>query len=216
MFYASYGKFVHRIIELYYRGELRKDDMLQYFLANFSDRVRGDRPSASIVTNYVNDACEYFKNFEPLPFEMVDVEKNFEIDIDGHKFVGVIDYLGEKDGEFYIVDHKSRALKQRSKRKKKTVNDNAIDDMLRQLYIYSECVYREHGKYPAGLCFNCFRNGEFIVEPFDKDAFADALEWAKITIRRIENAEEFYDLQDYFKCSWLCGYGKVCDYNIDG
>lgn len=52
-------------------------------------------------------------------YSMVDVEKRVDFDIDGIRFVGYIDYLGiDDDGEFHIIDNKSRDLKPRSGRKK--------------------------------------------------------------------------------------------------
>ena len=51
---------------------------------------------------------------------------------------GVIDLVGRSDtGGLVIVDHKSRALKPRSKRKKPTKTNQELDEYLRQLYLYA-------------------------------------------------------------------------------
>ena len=212
MFYSSYGTFMHRLIERYYRGELSKDDMVLEFLTDFEDMVKGERPSNDIVHRYIQSGVAYLKSFKPFPYNVVDVEKKVTFKAMGHKFVGIIDYLGEKDGELYIVDNKSRDLKPRSKRKKPTLKDQELDAMLRQLYLYSVAIKQEYGKYPKALCFNCFKNGTFIEEPFDVVAYDAALRWADETIKKITNTKSFYPSIDFFFCKYLCDYSDECCY----
>lgn len=167
-FYASYGSFIHKLIEQFYRNELNKDEMLMTFLTDFSKEVRGIRPKDTTVQKYIEAGCEYLKGFSAFPFNMIDVEKRVEFSLEGYNFIGFIDYLGEKNGKIYIVDNKSRDLKPRSNRENPTVKDKELDLMLRQLYIYSIAVEQEYGVLPEALCFNCFRTGVFIKERFDK------------------------------------------------
>ena len=95
---------------------------------------------------------------------MVGVEKKVDFVVNGIPFVGYIDFLGEKDGDLYVVDNKSRILKPRSSRAKPTKADEELDAYLRQLYIYSAAVEEEYGKTPKSLCFNCFRDKLFIID----------------------------------------------------
>lgn len=212
MFYASYGSFMHKLIEKYYRGELTKEDMLTKFLLDFQKEVLGERPQASIVQKYIEAGVEYLKGFQPFPYNMIDVEKRVEFEIEGNHFVGFIDYIGEKDGNLYIVDNKSRDLKPRSKRSKPTLKDKELDDMLRQLYIYSSAIKNEYGKYPKELCFNCFKSGIFISEPFNEDAYKDAIKWATKSIEYIKDEDWFNPSVDYFACRYLCGVNHECCY----
>ena len=84
-FYASYGSFIHRILERYYKGELTKDGMLSEFLLKFSDEVKGIRPKETTVQKYIEQGSEYLRNFQPLPFKMISVENKVEFEIDGKK-----------------------------------------------------------------------------------------------------------------------------------
>lgn len=210
MFYSDYGKFVHKIIEKYYTGELRKDELWVEFLTGFKTNVKGERPSEKIAKKYINAGLEYFKNFEPFPFNMVAVEKEINFEIDGKHFVGYIDFLGEKDGDYYIVDNKSRDLKPYSKRSKPTKYDKELDDMLRQLYLYAEGVFQEYGKYPKQLCFNCFKNGEFIRVDFDINVLKYVKNWATEQIEIIENSDDFEPEENFFLCNYLCGVSGHC------
>ncbi len=212
-FYASYGSFMHKLIEGFYKGTFTKEEMLNKFLADFSKEVRGTRPQESTVTKYIQCGCEYLRGFQPFRFNMIDVEKRIEFDIDGIPFVGVIDYLGEKDGEYIIVDNKSRNLKPRSKRAKLTVKDKELDSMLKQLYIYSAAVKNEYGKFPKLLCFNCFRTGVFIEESFNEDAYNEAIRWAKKQVENIKDTDDFYPNREFFSCYYICGVSNECCYN---
>ena len=60
---------------------------------------------------------------------MLDVEMEAEFSAGGHPFVGYMDYLGEKGGEYYIIDNKSRMPKPRSKRSKPAKHDMDPDRM---------------------------------------------------------------------------------------
>lgn len=144
---------------------------------------------------------------------MLGVEKRVNFEIDAMPFVGYIDYLGEKDGEYYIIDNKSRDLKPRSNRAIPTVKDQELDSMLKQLYLYSTAIKQEYGKFPKALCFNCFRTGVFIEEPFNEDAYNEAVNWAKVKIEEIKATDDFYPNRDFFSCFYICGVSNDCVYD---
>ena len=212
-FYSSYGSFMHRLIEQYYRGELTKEEMQIKFLFDFKKEVRGTRPPDKTVRKYIDNGLEYLNSFLPFPFNMIEVEKKVEFEIDGIPFVGYIDYLGEKDGELYIVDNKSRDLKPRSNRATPTAKDRELDEMLKQLYLYSEAIKQEYNKYPKSLCFNCFKAGIFIEEPFEIEAYDKTIKWAKDCIEDIKNVDDFYPSIEYFGCNYICGLSDECIYS---
>lgn len=211
-FYASYGSFMHRLIEQYYKGELTKEQMQLKFLFDFSKEVEGERPQESTVKNYIRCGNRYLSEFEPFPYRMLGVEKRVAFSLAGKPFIGYIDFLGEKNGDLYVVDNKSRTLKPRSHREKPTVKDKALDEMLVQLYLYAGAVKEEYGGFPKSLCFNCFREGVFIEEPFDQNAYNSAVSWAKESIENISDSEEFPPKIEYFACKYICGVNNECCY----
>ena len=213
MFYSSFGTFMHKILEMYYKGEISKDEMLTKFMTGFSDNVQGVRPKESTVQKYIEGGISYLESFTPLPYEVVDVELRLEFDIDGIPFVGIIDYLGRDGGVLVVVDNKSRDLKPRGKRKKPTKKDEELDLMLRQLYVYSCGVEQRYGKLPTKLCFNCFRTGVFIEEPFDMDAYHASIQWVKKEIDVIKRTTDFYPNMDFFSCNYICGLRDECVYD---
>ena len=212
-FYASFGSLVHSIIERWYRGELDKDGMLDAFLREFPTEVKGIRPQESTVAKYISGAISYFKTFSPFRFKMIDVEKEVHFLIGNLKFTGFIDFLGEEDGEPVIVDNKSRGLSPRSGRKKPTQKDMELDKMLRQLYIYAEAVRQEYGKFPKLLCFNCYRTGTFIEEPFNEDAYNETIDWVNRKVSEIKKSLDFLPRRDFYACKYICGVSESCEYN---
>ena len=212
LFYAEYGKFIHEIIEKFYDGTVPKHKLSVEFLINFSSRIKGSRPNASIVKKYIESGKNYFMNFEEFPYETVSVEEEVSFKIRGIPFIGFIDYVGKLDDEYVIIDNKSRDLLPRSNRSKPTKKDKELDDMLKQLYVYSAAVKQKYGKFPKYLCFNCFKNGVFIKEQFDIQKYYEVEDWVEETVRRIEDTEDFDAKPEFFKCKYLCGVSDYCDY----
>lgn len=213
-FYAAYGSFMHELLEKYYKGEKSKQEILMTFLIQFKDRTKGSgRPKVSTVKKYFEAGVKFIKSLEPMRFKTISVEEEINFKIGKINFTSRIDYIGEEDGEFVIVDHKSRNLKHRSKREKPTLKDKELDLMLRQLYLYAEAVHQKYGKLPKLLCFNCFRTGTFIEEPFNEDAYHEAISWAKNKVEEISGADEFYPNQEFFSCYYLCELSNYCCYD---
>ena len=185
MFFSSYGTFMHKLIELYHR---------------------------KVFSSYFTGGLQYLKALQPFPYDVVGVEKKVDFVVNGIPFVGYIDFLGRKDDDLYVVDNKSRILKPRSSRAKPTKADEELDAYLRQLYIYSAAVEEEYGKTPKSLCFNCFRDKLFIIEPFKEQAYAESKEWLAKSIGKIREESDFKPSVEFFKCTHLCEMQDMCEY----
>lgn len=213
-FFASYGTFMHELIEGYYSGAIAKEEMPAVFLREFQKRVRGRRPKNATLKKFIDGAVEYLKSFQPFPYKMIAVEQKVEFEIEGFKFLGFLDFLGydEADGELVLIDNKSRDLRQRSDREKPTVKDRELDEMLRQLYVYCVAVEQNYGRLPKALCFNCFRTGTFIYEPFNQEAYEEAKQWVVSQIRTIMDDSDFDPNPNPFACFWICGVSDHCEH----
>jgi hypothetical protein len=212
MFFSDYGSFVHKLIAQFYTQGKTPQQLCDDYLCEFRTQVAGHAQSMKVFQNYFNSGFQYLKNFQPFQLEPVTVEKEARFHVDGIPFTGYIDFLGKKDGEFYIIDHKSRMLKPRSTRAKPTVSDRELDAYLRQLYLYSIAVEEEFGQKPKALCFNCFRSQTMIVEPFREEAYEEAKTWITSKIHEIEQEGSFKPDVEYFKCKHLCEMQDHCEY----
>lgn len=209
LFYSSYGSFVHGILEKFYKGELRKEELPVYYLTKYRECVVGERPKEPTPTNYFQSGLAYFKTFRPLTCEILEIEKKITFRIGEIEFVGIIDIVGrDEDGKICIVDHKSRALKPRSSRS--SLNNRALDEIFRQLYLYSAAIRAEYGEFPSTLCINSFRTGNFIEETFSEQAYEQSVKWVFGKIEEIKNEENFNPCPEYCKCLWLCGVREKC------
>ena len=212
MFFASYGSFMHKILDSYYKNELKVQELPLYYLTNFTKYVAKSAPSQKMFADYFKNGLTYFENFHPLPFTLIDTEIKVEFKISNYSFVGFIDYLGTDGDNLVLVDHKSRALKPRSTRSKPTKTDALLDEYLIQLYLYSIAVEKQYGATPKWLCFNCFRTGTLIKELFDINAYQKAQEWAVKSIQAITSTKKFCPNIGWFQCSFLCDYANQCEY----
>lgn len=210
-FFSDYGSFMHLIIQKFLTGELKREDLVGYYLTNFRKNVIGKAPSQSIFQNYFQQGLEYLKSFQPKDEQILGVEKEVSFCLDGKNFIGYIDKVSDCDG-IIITDNKSRALKPRSNRKKPTKTDEDLDSYLKQLYLYSIPIEEEFGEVPSFLCFNCFRTQTEIVEPFDKVSYEKTKTWALDTIEAISKEENFNPNIEVFRCQNLCDMCDECEY----
>ena len=212
MFSSSYGSFVHKLLEHYFKNEMTQRELIRSYLRDFKTEVKARAPNPKIFKSYFDSGLQYLKEITPLPYDMVAVEKEVNFKLDGIPFVGYIDFLGKKNKELFVVDNKSRMLKPRSQRPKPTKSDMELDSYLKQLYIYSYAVEEEYGTLPKALCFNCFRSNMLIVEPFSIEAYSDSKRWLMDSIGEIRKEKEFKPAIEYFQCTHLCEMQDDCEY----
>lgn len=212
LFFSDYGSFVHKILWMYYTGQVRADQIPVLYMTQYRENVITTAPSEKVFLSYFQSGLQYFRDFHPLPYKLLSAEQKVELPLWGTRFSGVIDFLGEEDGELVIVDHKSRALRPRSRRQRPTKKDAELDRYLTQLYLYAEAVRQLYGKYPAKLCFNCFREPALIEEPFDPKALERSRVWLQDGVETIAKEEEFRPDIEWFKCSYLCELRDECEY----
>lgn len=212
-FFSGYGSLLHSLHEALYKGS-SPASLRTRFLAEFFRQVpTWDAPGPKVVRNYFEQGVAYLEQPYIPAGEIVAVEQPVEFFIGGYPFSGVIDlaFRGE-DGKLRIADHKSRALKPRSKRKAPTKTDEELDRYLRQLYLYAEAARQLYGETPAELIFNCFRTQTQIVEPFIPAKSAEAMAWAQNIIRAAQQNVNWTPSVEFFKCRYICGMRDVCEY----
>lgn len=212
-FFAQYGRFMHDILRRHFAGELARNELAAYYLMHFRDEVTGRPPSQKIYDAYFEQGRQYLKALSLPERKILKVEQEMHFEFAGHPFVGFLDLLSEdSDGTLYLTDHKSRALKPRSNRAKPTVSDLELDQYLRQLYLYAHAVHQLYGRYPDYLEFNCFRNGEWITEPFKKERLQEVEAWAASRIDEITRTDEWLPALDFWYCKHLCDTSAECEY----
>lgn len=210
-FFSEYGGFVHELIAKYLTDEFDKDELSYYYLKNFQNVVPKNAPNFKVYSNYFNQGLEYLDSLNLPDNKTIAVEKRTDFEIEGKKFVGIIDLI-QQDSGLIICDHKSRALKPRSKGKRYLKTDEELDKYLRQLYLYSIPVKEIYGEYPKQLRFNCFRTQTVITEPFSVKDFEKTKVWAVKMISKIEENDNWKPNAELFKCKYICDHCLNCEY----
>ena len=208
--FAQHGTLCHELIEEWANGNLKAGDLAGEYEARYPVMVTASFPKFLAKGNYKQAAFEkglaYFENFNKFEgYEIIAAEQPFETDLNGRRFVGVIDLiLRSEAGDTIICDHKSKSLNSFKKSEK---------TMYRQQYLYSKPYYEKYGEFPKYLMFNLFQDDVKVMKPFDKAAYNDTLDWANRTIDKIENCGilEFLETKkkDLF-CTSICSVRNAC------
>lgn len=217
-FFGAYGSFMHKILEMYERGELDIFSAPQYYEENFNDAIPWDAPPNQYVDirqSYYDKGLEYLENIDLIldEYEVLGIEQEVRFKIGDYDAVGYIDLLlkDKSDGNIIILDHKSAALKFKKNGEISKKDARHFLDFQRQLYLYSKPVIEQYGKVDW-LVWNMFRQRDYIKVPWTEDGYNEALNWAENTIHRIEAEEEWSANPDYYYCHNLCGQRNICEY----
>lgn len=215
-FFATYGGYIHSILEKIYTGQMTPGESLEYYPIGFLAEVERNAPSQDIYNKYYQDGKIYLQFFEKPKEKILGVEQNINFSLkkgsNKYDFTGFIDLIVENsDGGYNIVDHKTRILSRSSGGKKRKC-DEEFAEYCRQLYLYSIETERIYGEPPRKLVFNCFRNNSTVSTEFDKSEQEKVTEWAISTIEEIKKEKHFYANPDWFKCRNLCGFFEICEF----
>ena len=213
--FADCGSLVHSILERYFKGELLQFELVDTFINEFEEAV----PEGIFITfesgfkkdmteKYKEQCISYLESFSGFDdLEVISAEEKFDIlvAINNKKIIfnGFIDAIAkDKNGDFYIIDHKSKA---------NWKNKDELKKYTRQLYVYALYVKYKYGKYPKELWFNMFRANKIEKIKFSNEDFLESLNWISNTVEIIENEQFFEKKIDDFYCNNLCNYRNICD-----
>lgn len=205
--YAEFGSFCHKILEMFFKGELDEFELATYYQEHYQDEVRLPFPSNYGDTCY-EKGLRYFENFsfDKNKYEVLGVEREVKFTIgDKYNCIGFIDVLlrDKEDGGIVIADHKSSSIKILKSGKISKSDQEHFESFKRQLYLYSIPIEKEYGNIKS-LRWNLFKDGTFIEIPWDRNEFEETKKWAEETIKDIENITEYPARPDYFYCTTLC------------
>ena len=210
--FSSYGTFVHSLLEGYANGKYQLWDLPEIYEWGFDAAVPEEFPAnrfADLRKTYYEQGLDFLRQFEGYPHcKILGVEKKFALPIDDWALDGIIDLVYEDQGGRIIIrDYKSKA----SFKSKKEQAEYA-----RQLYLYSEYVKSEYGKYPDELQFLQFRKNNTVKIPFKENDLKEAFDWAKGVVKEIRGAFDFPPRPDQFYCKNLCDNRHNCEFIMEG
>lgn len=218
-FFGEYGSLIHKILEKYIKGELSLFDLNQYYEENFNEQIPHDAPPNKYVDirqSYYDKGIEYLNNIDLAldRYEILGVEKEIHFKIEDKDFVGYIDLLvrDKETGEIIIIDHKSASIKILKNGSISKSDQKHFLEFKRQLYLYSIPIVKEYGSV-SKLKWNMFKDQKWIEIPWKQEEYDEAIQWAKDTLKLIENESLWLPNQDYYYCNYLCGQrNNACEF----
>jgi CRISPR/Cas system-associated exonuclease Cas4 (RecB family) len=203
---------MHHILEEYAKGNMLIEEMLPYYEEHFGDKIISpfvlkiaEDFSKDFYYTYFESGKNYLENFTGFgKMKVLEVEYEFNETVDDKFiFTGKVDLIVEdEDGEFTIIDHKSKS----GFKSKKELAEYAT-----QLYLYAFAVERKYGKFPTRLMFNMFRKEEMIKIDFKQSDYEVAMQWLKDSVCKIEECFEFLPILGTFFCNNFCSYREQCE-----
>jgi RecB family exonuclease len=214
-FHAEYGKFIHRILERYFKNEFNEQECLDYYIEHFGNEV------TSYIKGSTKDklfmaGIDYFSTleWEDNDFEILKVEGEVKFSIDKFNFIGYIDVLlkNRNTGDIVLRDHKSGESPIGKRGRVLKNKEEEYKDHKRQLYLYSISVYDEYGYYPKYLEWNYPRNKTRHRIEFNEEELKEAKDWALDNLRKIYKDKSFDPIANYVNCYMLCDVCENCVY----
>ena len=229
LFFSEFGKLMHELIAGVLSGALTWPAAEAEYVRRFHGVLQCHGPldgnavttvGSGVKAGYFMDGLRYLQNGGGTlaGFSPMEVESYEEFELGGHPFCGYVDLVANNgnapsghggSAALCIIDHKSRALKERGPRRAKS--NALLDEHLRQLYLYSIPV-RARYYQPDRLCLNCFRGGNLISEPFTRAAFEETAGWALRTIEEILHETDWLPREELWQCRHLCDVAGACEY----
>jgi len=208
--FSSFGTFVHSILERYARGELELWDLPDVYDWEFDTAVAEEFPTGfrgDMRKLYYDQGLDFLNNFSDYDgIKILEVESEFDCDIDDWTFNGIIDLAFEDcAGKLVLRDYKSKSgFKSRVEQA----------EYARQLYLYCIYIKEKYGKFPDALQFFMFRKNKIIEIPFNIEAYHEAMDWARRTVTEIRECWDFCPSCEPFFGNNLCNHRKTCDHLI--
>lgn len=205
--FSDYGTFSHLLLENWAKGKLPSIALAEKYEDDYDQAVSHSFPPfpRGMAQKYYDAGLEYFQSFDGFgdSFEILSVEKKFQIDIGGYPFVGIADLilLDKETGEIVVIDHKSKSMASMKKE---------ITTYRRQLYTYAAHVKETYGVYPSKLIFNMFKEGTTIEEVFSMDFFNDTMQWIISSIENILFETEWRVCTSSYFCRYVCSVLDYC------
>lgn len=206
--FAEQGTLIHELLDLWAKGELKKEDLAAEYEKRYGDAVVTAFPRMLASKGYAEKAyqqgLEYFQTFQGFPgYQVVSAEEEFKMPFkmtngEERPFIAYVDLVlrDEFTGGLVVMDHKSKSL---------TTFKRERESMYKQQYLYSYFVHEKYGEWPTILAFNLFKElGTIDEQEFLIDKYNEVMQWATDSILEIENK----DILEWMECKELPKSGK--------
>lgn len=216
-FYAEMGSLVHEILAMIFKGELKVENALEYYIDNYDDYICYKVKETTMNKHY-EIIADYFANLDVgwlENYEILGVEQEVSFKVDKYDFIGYIDLLlrDKRDNKIVVIDHKSLEYPFKKNGEVKKKSQQSFESYKKQMYLYCHAVNQIYNEFPKEITWNHFKDGgAFATIPFKKSEYNQTIKWFTNTIKLIEKEREFEPSEDFFYCHNLCNFRASCEY----
>ena len=220
-FFSDYGLLTHDTFEQFFLKKLKKEELTEYFLDNWTKFIVHQPPAflAYLTERYRKQAIDYFNQFDFNldAYEVLLVEGTILMDFKGYKFTARPDLvIQEKFGKEKIIlwDYKTSLPWRTNKKTGKEITDiDKLEGYKKQMYIYANALERIENINCSEITLVFPRgNREYTFERTEEEE-QEVLDWLENTIVAIRKEEDFpADTSSKFFCDNLCGVRNMCEY----
>ena len=213
--FGQYGILIHDCIERFFKKEVAKEDLAQYYQENFDFYVISDFPPypEGMREKYLEDGKKFFENmkFDLDKFDILFIEQYYTYQFQNINFVVKPDIIlkENKTGKIILLDLKTSKLYYNSKDKEK------IDGYLKQMYMYAYILWLAKNIEINEIWLWFIRNNKIKKYKFDSGRTIDVITWIIQTYNKIQSdilwKPNLSDENQYF-CNWICSNRKICPY----
>ncbi|PPA84969.1 hypothetical protein C4A75_09330 [Brevibacillus laterosporus] len=196
--YTVAGSCSHDILEDFYNGKIKYENMINRFEDGFLDieisdfRFSNDEEkNIKMRKKYKECMVHFFNNHNPVNTKIIS-EQTVWIDVNGNLFLGYVDSIHKEDGFYIITDYKSSSIYKGKK----------IQDQAKQLRLYALGLH-QYGvelekikvrwnflKY-ANITYK-LKNGKFKTTSAERNSWVKAIETPlKKDIKSVYNIENW-------------------------
>jgi len=215
-FFADFGLLCHQTLEEYFRGELKIEELPQYYMDNWTEFVKSPCPPypQGMEENYYNQGLSFFENFKfnKDDYEIVYIEEKIDATYHGINLVVKPDLiLREKATEKCIlIDYKTAKIKAT-----KALKAKQLEDYLKQFLLYVNFLWWERGVKVDEIQIWFLRDQKVEIIPVDPYKVGEVLTWFEDTVSSIKKEDEWkpnLDKGNEYFCFNICSVRSICKY----
>jgi CRISPR/Cas system-associated exonuclease Cas4 (RecB family) len=212
--YADYGLLIHQVLEKYFKDELKREWLKDYFVDNYSLVVTSDPPPfpAGIVDKYYADGLIFFDNL-PInrdDYDVISIEDKIEAEHEGIKLVVKPDLIVKEKltGKTLLMDFKTS-----KPMKGKNWDLVKIEGYSNQLLLYAYFLEKVKGIKIDKIQLLFVRLGKVYDIDYSVDNVEKVLSWFVSAIKKIKWEEDWKETVNPFFCQQICGVRRSCPYS---
>lgn len=204
--FADFGLLIHKTIEEFFRGNLKEDQMLNYYKDHWMEYVKTPFPVSppGMMQGYYNSGVDFFTkfHFDKDAYEVLFIEDEIRSVYHGIQLVVKPDLIlkNKETGDHILVDYKTAKIKSTKKDKEKQ-----LEDYLKQMNLYCMFLWLERNIEVKEIQIWFIRDAVRKIIKADPMKMAENLFWFEDTVGKIKQEVEWKpkEKRDYF-CDQIC------------